>query len=302
MATTKRSFQAPRTWRNLQLNIPLEVGGMKMPVTLQTSISNAMQNGSLIKGHNACAKDGTLLQQRWWCDAEKAVVTDIEKVYEYGGQLVPLMDSEHPNLEQDGQVVFKSIVPVSSIDPIYYDAPYAIWPSDDVSGQTFDLILATLRSTDSALIGETVLVKTTKAVVLRYSPDLDTLVLHTCTYEARVKRSVIETVRHGYIERSNEVDGEATAAMHIALTKSLDPTWELRNVRDTYTEALEARLAEKLKTGKVTQPTKVERALESTPNLMEALKAQMAESKSEKKPRTKPKAKAKDRADERVEA
>lgn len=214
----------------------------------------------------------------------------VEKVlgYPYENEYVVLEPGDVDALksERDGRLELKACVEPESVELLYFEKTYLVWPA---KGQetSYDVLLHVLRKTGRYLIGTAVLDKSTKVVVLRYGAEGEEgqgcVLAQVCTYDANVRWNE-HTLVTGAIAARPAPDPNLVSLAETVFD-TLDTSFDFSSITDEYDERLRTLIAAKA-TG---QPMPV--AEKSTPapvvDLMSALKASLAEAKGEKKEPTK---------------
>lgn len=210
-----------------------------------------------LKGHLHCAEHHAGMKQAWYCEHGEHYVPKVElqTVYEYGGDNIVLSTSEAQALEaeRDGVVKLTRSAQVSSIDPSYFEKSYLMWATPSKPNeQAYRALLTAMRTTGLALIGQVVISKTDRALVIRWSAEHGMLVAHVCNYGANLKVAAVETVRAAEFAWP-EPTAEFVAQAELLLT-SLESDFDPNAVEDTYQVRLEAALSAKA-TGGAVVPT-----------------------------------------------
>lgn len=209
----------------------------------------------------------------------------VEKVlgYPYEENFVVLEPGDVDALksERDGRLELKACVEPSSVELLYFEKSYLVWPA---KGQetSYDVLLAVLRESGRYLIGTAVLDKSTKVVVLRYGAENEDgqgcLVAQVCTYDANVRWNEHALVTGAIAARPAPDPNLVSLAETVFDT--LDDSFDFSSITDEYDERLRALIAAKA-TGQ-----EMPKVAESTPapvvDLMAALKASLADVKGEK--------------------
>lgn len=175
-------------------------------------------------------------------DGDLYGVAECVKGYEYGGEFVVMEDADLKGLEvlSDGAIKLTACVSAGEIDPAYFEKSYLLWPKPGFE-QAYDLLSHGLRTSARALVGQCVMTKSTRMLVIRWSFEFGCLVAHVCHYGANVRSEYIAKVT-GYTDTRPEPDQEALDLVE-ALFDSLDQEFDPDSVTDTYTAALDAAIA-----------------------------------------------------------
>lgn len=228
-----------------------------------------------IKGHKYCAEHHSRLTQAMRCDHGDHYVAgdEIEMGYDYAGTTTVLSDSEIKMLEseKDGSIKLTKSCPVEDIDPSYYEKAYLLWPTPNRQNETvFLAVLAAMRLTKLALVGEFVVSKTTRLLVIRWSEEHGTLIAHVCNYAANLKRTEVEGVAAG--KQAWKTPPAELVSQAAVLLKTIQGEFDPGEVEDSYQEALAAALSAKQSGVTVVTAVTVEEN-EVAPDLMSMMKA-----------------------------
>lgn len=137
--------------------------------------------------------------------------------------------------ERNGVIDVQTIVDAGAIDPVYFDKTYLCWPQKG-GEQAFDLFAEVLRTENKAAVSTVVLFKQTVSVVIRWSPEVDALVAHTCRYHAQLRWNDVGLVQAGAAGRGVPSQQHLDAAR--TLLASMEGEFDTSGVVDTYTPML----------------------------------------------------------------
>jgi len=231
-----------------------------------------------VAGKTLCTVHHTPIHTQPVCD-DCGAVCETEIGYEADGRYVTV-DKDALGADRTGRLELTGVLDVSAIDPLYFEKPYLVWPQAGHEAG-FDLLVASLRSSGKAAIGETVMNKATRAVLLRWSDTAGCLVAHTCTYDERLAWPDVKLVRQAADQR--DAPGEqllATAAILLAAIET--DSFDFGSVTDEY--GLELREAiDRAAAGAPAPARKAEPAQAPVVDLMAALQASVAQAKKPKK-------------------
>jgi DNA end-binding protein Ku len=225
------------------------------------------------RGRMLCREHGLPIRTQTVC--ERGEVCETVTGYEHGGGFVVLEDRKALESARDGRLELRAFVEIGSVDPIYFEKTYLVWP-DKGQETGYDLLADVLSSTGRAVIGTTVLAKSTKAVMLRWSPVLGCLVAHVCTYDANVAWHDAKLVASARMARP-ETD-EAMREAALTLFGSLDEVFDFASVEDEYDSRLREAIAAQAAGRKAARKEEPESPA-PVADLMAALKASVAASK-----------------------
>ncbi len=244
-----------------------------------------------ISGRTLCAEHLVPIKSAARCTAVDHICEETVVGYEADGGFVQV-DTKELEVAGDGRVALESCVDVGTIDPIYLEKTYLLWPQPGAE-QAFDLLAKTFRETGRAAIGTCVLSKATRALVIRWSEATGTLVAHVCTYDAAIRWDDVAIVKDAFEARPEAKKAEVeTAGLLLGqLEGEFDPT----AYADEYVEAL----AEAIRAAADGKPVKkaAKQAEQPAPSgdIMAALQASLAAA-------SKPKAKANGKGRKKVPA
>lgn len=269
MATKSAALPTPRASRSMVLSFGMFNVNIAMAPLFKT-------DASAVSGHKHCVEHHGQVKQAWFCEHGDHYVSgdEIETAYEYGGMSIVLSADEVRSAEsdRDGVVTLKKSCRVDDIDPSYYEKTYLIWPqAGGPNAEAFASLSTAMRSMDAALIGQVVVSKTDRMLVIRWSDEHGCVVGHVCNFAANMKHDAVALVAEAGIEPSPEFVAQAEMLIG-TLLGDFDP--EL--VEDTYAARLEAILSSPRKV--TTTVTPISEA--TTPNIMEALRASIAEAQA----------------------
>lgn len=231
------------------------------------------------KGHKFCADHHGQVKQAWFCEHGNhyPATSELETAYECGGEHIVLGPAEVVNLEaeRDGTVRLSSSCPVTDIDPSYFEKAYLLWPSPGKANeQAYRALLEAMRNTDLALLGQFVVSKTDRLLVIRWSPDHGALLAHVCNFGANLKEDDIGKVSAGI--EAWAAPGDAVVAQAELLLTTLLGDFDPYAVENEYAARLSEALYAKAQGGGVTVPVEASQAPEQAVDLMESLRASIA--------------------------
>lgn len=233
---------------------------------------------------------GTYLDPKSHLPVKQQYVNDKGEVvkhvtgYAYGsGYVVPdPEDVKALELARDSRLELKAFVDPATVDPLYLEKAYLVFP-DKGNEAGYDLLCAVLEVTGKALVGTTVIRKSTKAIMLRYAQGC--LLAHACTYDKNVTWGDQRLVAMGHAERPTPA--KDMVEMALTLFSGLPGEFDFSAVEDEYDARLRAAIEGLAQGKKVERP--VEEAQLPTGDLMEALKASVAAAREKLDAEAKPK-------------
>jgi DNA end-binding protein Ku len=246
---------------------------------------SARASGGSIALHQLHAKCHRRIKYKKTCPIHGEISKDeIVSGYEYAdGQYVVIEPDEIDQIrgESERAINVDAVVPLKSIDPLYYtDKTYYLVPDGAVGQKPFVLIQKALADDNLAAIARAVLFGREELVLIR--PVENVIALTALRYESEVTHA--DSV-------ADEVESPTLAKEEVDLTKTLVKAFSKKKVsiatyQDEYvahlTQLIEAKVAGK----EIVTPPQAEQP--HVINLMDALKKSVAQAGgSEKKPRGK---------------
>jgi DNA end-binding protein Ku len=246
---------------------------------------SARTSGGSIALHQLHAKCHRRIKYKKTCPIHGEVSKDeIVSGYEYAdGQYVVIEPDELDQIrgESERAINVDAVVPLKSIDPLYYtDKTYYLVPDGAVGQKPFVLIQKALADDNLAAIARAVLFGREELVLIR--PVENVIALTALLYESEVTHA--ETV-------ADEVESPTLAKEEVELTKTLVKAFSKKKLsiaayQDEYighlTQLIEAKVAGK----EIVTPPQAEQP--HVINLMDALKKSVAQaSGGDEKPRGK---------------
>jgi DNA end-binding protein Ku len=253
------------------VNIPVGMALATKPAARQSDVSFRML-------HREC---GTPIKNKRWCPQHDREVSndEIVKGWEVAkGQFVFVEDSDLEALEtadDSRTIAITRFVELDQVDPIYFDRTYFLAPADAVAQRRpYVLLLDAMKETNTAAVGKFVRQGAEHFCLIRPKGNalaLETLFLaEDVRSQAEIEEAVEEIdVKDAELELARQVIG--------SLAADFDPQELVSDYRRDLKALLEAKLAGE----EIKAPEPVE---EKAPviDLMEALKASVAEAQSKK--------------------
>jgi DNA end-binding protein Ku len=238
-------------------------GLVSIPVGLYTATSSQAVSFNML--HARC---GTRIQHRNWCPTCERLVErqDLVRGFPVGrSKYVRFTEEELEALERHGSRVIEitRFVPLSSVDPIYYENTYFLGP-EDRGEKPYRLLAEAMRQTERVALGSVVLRSKEQLVLLR--PMDRGLVLHQLYYADEVRD-------FGDIEpggRGRLSEAELTLAKRLIAGLAAE-TFDPSAYRDTYRERILA-LAKRKAAGRDVTVAPEAEAPAPALDLMEALR------------------------------
>lgn len=257
------------------VNIPVGMALATKPAARQSDVSFRML-------HREC---GTPIKNKRWCPQHDREVSndEIVKGWEVAkGQFVFVEDSDLEALEaadDSRTIAITRFVELDQVDPIYFDRTYFLAPADAAAQRRpYVLLLEAMKETNTAAVGKFVRQGAEHFCLIR--PKGNALALETL-FVAEDVRSQAEIEEA--VEEIDVKDAELELARQVigSLAADFDP----QELVSDYRRDLRALLESKLAGEEIAAPEPVE---ETAPvvDLMEALRASVAEAQ-EKQPKGK---------------
>ena len=263
------------------VNIPVGMALATKPAARQSDVSFRML-------HREC---GTPIKNKRWCPEHDREVSndEIVKGWEVAkGQFVFVEDSDLEALEtadDSRTIAITRFVELDQVDPIYFDRTYFLAPADAVAQRRpYVLLLEAMKETNTAAVGKFV----------RQGAE------HFCLIRAKGNALALETLFLAEDVRSAAEIEEAVEEIEVKDTElelarqvisSLAADFDESELVSDYRRDLKALLEAKLAGEEIAAPEPV---AETAPvvDLMEALKASVAEAQGKKAPKAAKKTKA----------
>jgi len=253
------------------VNIPVGMALATKPAARQSDVSFRML-------HREC---GTPIKNKRWCPQHDREVSndEIVKGWEVAkGQFVFIEDSDLEALEtadDSRTIAITRFVELDQVDPIYFDRTYFLAPADAVAQRRpYVLLLDAMKETNTAAVGKFVRQGAEHFCLIR--PKGNALALETLflAEDVRSQAEIEEAV-----EEIDVKDAELELARQVI--GSLEADFDPQELVSDYRRDLKALLEAKLAGEEIKAPEPVE---EKAPviDLMEALKASVAEAQSKK--------------------
>jgi DNA end-binding protein Ku len=146
--STKSTQSPERSSLHPQWSGSLSFGLVSIPVQLHSATRTARVSLRML------APDGAPVVRRFFCpdDGEQVSQDDLARGYEYKpGKYVQVTDEELEALEPDKSrdIDLRLFVPMSSLDPVYFERMYFLTPSGD-SNKAYQLLVGVMERTGRA--------------------------------------------------------------------------------------------------------------------------------------------------------
>jgi DNA end-binding protein Ku len=221
------------------------------------------------------APDRSPIETRRVCAEEDREVPweEIAKGYELeDGRWVLLTDSdlEAAAARESKTIDIERFVRAEDIDPIYYERPYLLVPSDEGAARAYALLSETMRDSGMAALGRFVMRARERLVSIRTREGALTLTTMRFQDEIRPAQEVADG-----IDGSKPTRKQVEAA--VAVIEELDVTFDPARYRDEHRAHLRRIIASKAKGEKIPAPVEPEEPVMTAPDLMGALEQSLAE-------------------------
>ncbi len=160
------------------------------------------------------------------CDGEDTVYA-----YDVDGRFVEV-DTTQLGAEKDDRLELKALVDPGTVDPLYFERPYAVF-ADEKQEASFALLAAALRESGKWAVGTAVLNKSAKAVVMRWSAQANCLLMHACTFDARVEWGAVAQVTAAQAD-APQLEGAQAKEAATLIANMLDDSFGFDTVVDQY--------------------------------------------------------------------
>lgn len=253
----------------------IKISLVSIPVCLYNAVSSSSRI-SMNQLHKGCHRR---LKQQMLCPEHGAVERgEIVKGYEYEKDryvIVEDADLDSIKLETTRTIELVQFIDESELDPLFLDAPYFVAPDGPVADEAFRVVLEALRRSGKVGIGRVVMHNREYTVAVKVQDRGLLLTTLRSADEVRHAEPYFEGIRSGEIPKDQLALAEQLIA---SKTSAFNPA----EFRDRYQDALLDMIKAKIEG---TPPVIVqEDEVGQVINLMEALKASLAESTRKKPP------------------
>lgn len=260
----------------------ISFGLVAIPVKLYTT-AESTNRVSFSMVHQSC---GSRVRYRYYCPTDDRLIErdEITKGYEFAkGQFVLFTEDELKAIDPEptNAIEIQEFVPLSQVDPIYFEKAYYLGP-DKGGAKPYRLLSRTLRETDRAALAKYAARGKNYLVLLR--PFEDGLVMQQLRYAEDLK-----AFSEVPIDDADIAKGELELAKQVVEQGAVDafkPDEYSDEVRKQVWEMIE----QKIRGEEIVAPPEEEPKAQII-DLMEALKASLgsdADAEAEKKPKRKP--------------
>jgi DNA end-binding protein Ku len=247
--------------------LTISFGLVAIPVKLY-SATEASRSISFNLLHKAC---GSRLRQQYFCVKEDVPVSRDEMVkgYEFAkDQYVMFTPEELKALEEAGTQTadISEFVPISAIDPVYFDKAYYIAP-DKGGAKPYALFAKALRESKRCALGRWA--ARGKQYIVMIRPVDDGLVMQQLLYAGEVR-----SIGDIDIPKMDVKDAELKLAKQL-IDQQTSPKFDPSQYTDEVSERVEAAVQRKVEGHEITMTQAPERGGAQVIDLMEALRASL---------------------------
>jgi DNA end-binding protein Ku len=252
----------------------LSFGLVSIPVQLHTATQDQHIAFNLLH-----AKCGSRIQNRYTCPVCNEVIErdDCIRGYEFTkDQYVQLTEAELESLEAESSnnIELKEFIPLSKIDPLYFESAYYLGAGEG-GEKPYRLLADALAKSNRAAIAQ--LVSRGKEQLMLIRPYENGLIMHSLYYANEV-RNFVEIAKAENLKLS-----EAEIELGATLIENMSDGFEPEKYRDEYRERVQAMLEEKSKGGEITVAAPEAPQLAQIIDLMQALKQSIEKAKPKEK-------------------
>jgi len=246
--------------------LTVSFGLVSIPVKL-FSATEASKSISFNMLHKAC---GSRLKQQYLCIKEEIPVAreDIVKGYEFAkDQYVIFAPEELKAMEEVGThtAEITEFVPLSSVDPVYYDKAYYLAP-DKGGAKPYALLAAALRETNRCALGRWA--ARGKSYVVMIRPVEDGLVMQQLLYAGEVRAMTDIEIPE------TEVKPQELKLAQMLIEQQSNDTFDPSQYKDEVGARIESAIQKKVEGQEITLTEPVEGTAQVI-DLMDALRASL---------------------------
>jgi DNA end-binding protein Ku len=253
-------------------------GLISIPVKLFSAVQEKSLKFNMLHDEEACPEGGGRIKLKRTCSAcdQEAAWDDIVKGYEYTpGHYVTFTQEELRALDVDSikAIDVVSFVPLTDIDPIYFNKTYFVAP--DATGiKAYKLLADALEAEQQVGIAKVALREKEHLATIRLMDDI--FVLETMHWPDEIRAAEFEELDKKVDVRDTEVK------MARQLIQQLSADFDPDQFQDEYRIKLEQLAEQKVEGQEVTVAAEPEEEPAKVVDLMEALKASVADAKKKK--------------------
>jgi DNA end-binding protein Ku len=252
----------------------LSFGLVSIPVQLHTATQDQH-----IAFHWLHAKCGSRVQNRYYCPVCNVVVERDDRIrgYEFAkDQYVQLTEPELESLETESSnnIELKEFIPLSKIDPVYFESAYYLGAGEG-GEKPYRLLADALAKSQRAAIAQ--LVTRGKEQLMLIRPYQDGLIMHSLYYANEVRNFADIGKGENAKLSDEEIDLGAD------LIENMSDEFKPEKYRDEYHERVQAMLEEKSKGQEITVAAQEAPRHAQIIDLMQALKQSIDKAKPKQK-------------------
>jgi len=253
-------------------------GLISIPVKLFSAVQEKSIKFNMLHDEEACPEGGGRIKLKRTCSAcdQEVQWDDIVKGYEYSsGHYVTFTPDELSALDVDSikAIDVVSFVPLTDIDPIYFNKTYYVAP--DASGiKAYKLLADALEAEGQVGLAKVALREKEHLATIRLKDDV--FVLETMHWPDEIREPEFEELDKKVDVRDTEVK------MARQLIQQLSADFDPGEFQDEYRIKLEQMAEQKIEGEEVTVAAEAEEEPTKVVDLMEALKASVADAKKKK--------------------
>src|SRR5262247_3504279 len=252
----------------------LSFGLVSIPVQLHTATKDQHIAFHLL--HDKC---GSRVQNRYYCPVCNVTVEREERIrgYEFTkDQYVQFTDAELESLETESSnnIELKEFIPLSKIDPVYFENAYYVGAGEG-GEKPYRLLADALAKSDRAAIAQLVTRGKEQLVLIR--PYENGLIMHSLYYSNEV-RNFAEIAKGENVKLSGQ-----EIELGASLIENMSDGFNLEKYRDEYRERVQAMLVEKSKGQEITVTAPEAPARAQIIDLIQALKQSIEKAKPKQK-------------------
>jgi DNA end-binding protein Ku len=252
----------------------LSFGLVSIPVQLHTATKDQHIAFHLL--HDKC---GSRVQNRYYCPDCNVTVEREERVrgYEFAkGEYVQFTDAELESLETESSnnIELKEFIPLSKIDPVYFESAYYLGAGEG-GEKPYRLLADALSKSNRAAIAQLVTRGKEQLVLIR--PYENGLIMHSLYYVNEVRNFAEITKAENAKLSGEEID------LGAQLIEDMSDEFKPEKYRDEYRERVQAMLEEKSKGQEITVAAQEAPRHAQIIDLMQALKQSTEKVRPEQK-------------------
>ena len=253
----------------------LSFGLVSIPVQLYTATKDQHIAFHLL--HDKC---GSRVQNRYYCPVCDVTVERDDRVRGYElakDEYVQFTDAELESLETESSnnIELKEFIPLSKIDPVYFENAYYVGAGEG-GEKPYRLLADALAKSNRAAIAQLVTRGKEQLVLIR--PYENGLIMHSLYYANEVRN--FADIAKGENAKLSDKEIELGAD----LIENMSDGFKPENYRDEYRERVQAMLEEKSKGGEITVAAPEAPRHGQIIDLMQALKQSIEKAKPKAAP------------------